>query len=142
MSTPSILLYQQKLLFQLSVWSLLNLFIGGVVLAVSHAGLFWSAFWGMNAIWGLVNLTIASFGLYGVVRKIRSGIPDEEQERLRLLRVLRWNAFLDVGYVAVGIGMVVWGSTPLLHGFGWGIILQGGFLSLFDLWHYHRGGSV
>lgn len=130
------------MLFQLSVWSLLNLFTGGVVLAISRSGSFWSAFWGMNAAWSLVNLVIASFGLYGVTKKIRVGIANEEHERLHLLRLLKLNTFLDVGYVAVGIGMVVWGSIPLLQGFGLGIIVQGGFLTLFDLWHYRRGGSV
>ncbi|MDW8321520.1 MAG: hypothetical protein RMM08_09160 [Armatimonadota bacterium] len=96
----------------------------------------------MNAVWGLVNLLIASFGFYGVMKKIRSGLRDEQEERMRLLRLLRVNAFLDVGYVAAGVGMVLWGKTPLLQGFGWGIILQGGFLLLFDTWHYRRGGSV
>ncbi|MCS6829372.1 MAG: hypothetical protein NZ749_01895 [bacterium] len=142
MAIASILLLQQRLLFQLSVWSLLSVFIGGIIAVLSPVGSFWSAFGVMNAVWGLVNLLIASFGFYGVMKKIRSGLRDEQEERMRLLRLLRVNAFLDVGYVAAGVGMVLWGKTPLLQGFGWGIILQGGFLLLFDTWHYRRGGSV
>lgn len=142
MSIPNILLFQQRLLLQLSVWSLLNLFAGSITVALTRAGSFWSAFGGMNAVWGLVNLIIAGLSLYGVRKKILSGLCNEREERSRLLRLLKVNAFLDVGYVAVGIGMVLWGKTPLVQGFGWGIVLQGGFLMLFDAWHYRRGGSV
>lgn len=142
MNIPDILLFQQRLLFQLSVWSLLSVFAGGITVALTPTGSFWQAFGGMNAAWGLVNLVIASLGFYGVMRKIRSGLCDEREERARLLRLLKLNALLDIGYVAAGVGMVLWGKTPLLQGFGWGIIVQGGFLLLFDAWHYQRGGSA
>ncbi|MCS6950496.1 MAG: hypothetical protein RMM06_06460 [Armatimonadota bacterium] len=142
MTIPKVLLFQQRLLLQLSVWSLLSVFLGGVLAALFPAKSFWSAFGGMNAVWGLVNLVIASVGFYGVMKKMRSGLSDEEGERRRLLRLLRVNTWLDVGYVAVGAGLAFLGKTPLLHGFGWGVILQGGFLLLFDWWHYRQGGSV
>lgn len=141
MATPKVLLVQQRLLFQLSLWSLLSIFWGGLLTVLFPSGSFWASFGGMNAVWGLINLIIASFGYYGVMKKMRTGLPDEELERQRLLRLLKVNTWLDVGYVAIGAGLAFWGKTPLLHGFGWGILLQGGFLLLFDWWHYRQGGS-
>jgi len=139
MSSLPILAFQLRLLKQLTAWSLLSIFAGGLLALLSADRSFWQAFGGMNAAWGLVNLLIASAGLYGVLKKGRRGIADEEAERLKLLRLLKVNVFLDVGYVLVGLGMVIWGRSALLHGFGWGIILQGAFLLLFDAFHYKGG---
>jgi hypothetical protein len=141
MSSISILAFQRRLLKQLSAWSLLSIFVGGLLALLSSDRTFWQAFGGMNAAWGFVNLLIASAGLYGVLRKERQGIADEQAERRKLLRLLKVNVFLDVGYVLVGLGMVIWGRSALLQGFGWGIILQGAFLLLFDAFHY-KGGST
>ncbi|GIV19449.1 MAG: hypothetical protein KatS3mg023_1200 [Armatimonadota bacterium] len=102
---------------------------------------FWAAFGGMNAAWGLVNLLIASLGLYGVMKKMRTGIVDETREKQRLQRLLAVNAGLDVIYIAVGVALATEGKTPLWQGFGWGILLQGGFLFLFDTFYYYRGGK-
>jgi hypothetical protein len=141
MSSLPILAFQLRLLKQLTAWSLLSIFAGGLLALLSAERSFWQAFGGMNAAWGLVNLLIASAGLFGVLKKKRRGIPDEQAERRKLLRLLKVNVFLDVGYVLVGLGMVIWGRSALLHGFGWGIILQGAFLLLFDAFHY-KGGSI
>lgn len=137
-----ILDFQKRILTQLSAWSLASVFAGGLLALFSTAGSFWQAFGGMNAVWGLINLVIASFGFYGVFRKMHKGVADAEREKRNLLRLLKVNAFLDVGYVAVGLAMTLWGRTPLLQGFGWGIILQGGFLLLFDTSHYLQGGRT
>lgn len=102
---------------------------------------FWSAVGGMTAAWGLVNLIIASFGFYGVMKKLRAGLQDEQTELQHLLNLLKLNIVLDVGYVAVGAGLVFWGNTPLLQGFGWAIVVQGVFLLLLDGWYYYRGGK-
>lgn len=102
---------------------------------------FWSAFGGMTAAWGLVNLIITSLGFYGLMKKFRAGLQDEQKEIRNLLRLLKLNVVLDVGYVAVGAGLVLWGKTPLLQGFGWAIVLQGMFLLLLDGWYYYRGGK-
>ncbi len=136
-----ILVLQQSLLIRLSLWSVFSVFAGGMIALLTPARSFWSAFGGMTAGWGLVNLTIASFGFYGIMKKIRSGLQDEQKEILNLLRLLKLNVFLDVGYVAVGAGLVHWGKTPLLQGFGWAIVLQGMFLLLLDGWYYYRGGK-
>lgn len=141
MATPKVLHDQLRLLFQLSLWSLLSVFWGGLLAVLFPSGSFWASFGGMNAVWGLINLIIASFGYYGVMKKIRMGLADEELERQRLRRLLKVNTWLDVGYLAVGLALAWWGKSPLLQGFGWGIMVQGGFLLLFDGWHYQQGGS-
>ncbi|MGC8785351.1 MAG: DUF6992 family protein [Armatimonadota bacterium] len=137
-----ILLFQQNLLLRLSLWSVVSVFSGGILALLSPSSSFWAAFGGMNAAWGMVNLLIASLGLYGVMKKMRTGIVDETREKHRLQRLLVVNAGLDVIYIAVGVAMATAGKTPLWQGFGWGIILQGGFLFLFDTFYYYRGGKL
>lgn len=136
-----ILVLQQSLLIRLSLWSVFSVFAGGMIALLTPARSFWSAFGGMTAAWGLVNLIIASFGFYGVMKKFRAGLQDEQKEILNLLRLLKLNVVLDVVYVAVGAGFVLWGKTPLLQGIGWAIILQGMFLFFLDGWYYYRGGK-
>ncbi len=142
MNLSLILLFQQHLLKQLTAWSLFSLLAGGVITLWAETGSVWQAFGGMNAVWALVNLVIASLGFYGVLKKMQRGIADESAERNRLLRVLKVNTVLDVGYVLVALGMIVWGRTPLLQGFGWGVLVQGGFLLIFDALHYRQGSRL
>ncbi len=58
----------------------------------------------------------------------------------RIARILWINAALDVLYVAIGGALVVVAgpSHPFLAGNGWGIIVQGGFLLVFDVTHALR----
>lgn len=142
MNTLSILHFQRQLLVRLSTWSIASIFVGGLIALTTARGSFWQAFGGMNAAWGLVNLVIASAGLYGVWKKMHNTTLDEQRERNHLLRLLRLNAFLDVGYIVVGVGLLMWGSSALMHGFGLGIIMQGGFLLFFDYVHYLKGGQT
>lgn len=137
-----ILLFQQNLLLRLSLWSIASVFAGGMLALLAPAQSFWAAFGGMNAAWGLVNLLIATFGFHGVMKKMRTGTVHETAEKHRLLRLLAVNAWLDVVYILVGWLMVTLGQTPLWQGFGWAVILQGGFLFLFDTFYYYRGGKV
>ncbi len=142
MHTPPVLLDQHNLLKQLSLWSVAGLLFGGLLILFAPRGSFWQAFGGMNAAWALVNLVIASLGLYGVLKKMQTGIADEQTEKVRLLKLLKVNTFLDVGYVLVALGMIVWGRSSLVQGFGWGVLVQGGFLLVFDLFHYVRVSRV
>jgi hypothetical protein len=59
-------------------------------------------------------------------------------ERRRLRRLLRLNAVLDVGYVAVGVGLLLAWRTEAGVGHGWGVVVQGGFLLVFDAVHAWR----
>lgn len=56
----------------------------------------------------------------------------EAQERRNLRRLLWLNAGLDVLYV---LGGLLLQRRQHWRGHGWGIIIQGSFLFLFDLYH-------
>ncbi len=81
-------------------------------------------FWGMSGAWGFVNGAIALIGLLGA-----------ETSDYGALRTTLWiNAGLDVLYVASGLYLL---SRPeeTWRGGGVAILVQGGFLLVFDIVH-------
>jgi hypothetical protein len=81
-------------------------------------------FWGMSGAWGFVNGAIALIGLLGA----------ETQDYASLRTTLWVNAGLDVLYVASGLYLL---SRPeeTWRGGGAAILIQGGFLLVFDILH-------
>ena len=59
------------------------------------------------------------------------------KESAKLKRILLINTGLDVLYVTSGIALILTlGANDIgWQGHGWGIIVQGGFLFFFDLYH-------
>ncbi len=130
---------QEILLSHLLAWSRLSL-VGGLSLLRAEA--FWRGI-GLQAIgWGLIDEAIAMIGHWSVYRR-RAALPDPAapavlaQESRKLRRLLWLNAGLDVLYMLGGLTLVrTRGATDRgWRGHGWGIIIQGGFLFLFDLYH-------
>lgn len=81
-------------------------------------------FWGMSGAWGFVNGAIALIGLLGA-----------ETGDYAALRTTLWiNAGLDVLYLASGLYLL---SRPeeTWRGGGTAILIQGGFLLVFDVLH-------
>lgn len=123
----------------LLVWSALSI-IGGSFL------FFLTPFWrgvGMQAlVWGGIDAAIAGFGLLQLRRK--RGRPDADKpetltrEARSLRRTLLINAGLDVLYVVGGIVVSVNFEADFARGNGVGIIIQGGFLLLFDTFYALR----
>ena len=101
-------------------------------------------------IWGAIDGIIALIGAFDLRRRHAAGEPhDAAATRAfgrRLLRLLRLNAGLDVLYVAVGLALLVFWRTPEGLGHGLGVVVQGGFLLVFDAWHgwrvAHHGAEV
>jgi len=97
----------------------------------------------MQAIsWGAINAAIAVVGEF-FSRRRHAAKPDPhatdivEKEQRNLLRALWINAVLDVFYMLGGV-LLAWtrGSRDrLMRGNGWGIVIQGGFLFIFDIVH-------
>ncbi|MFY0575721.1 DUF6992 family protein [Cystobacter fuscus] len=99
------------------------------------------AFWQANAAWNVVNLAISGLSLHGQATAspgswdpARSLAEGQKMEKLLLL-----NAGLDVGYIAFGGLLLERGyrtDSARLRGWGKSLLLQGGFLLLFDtvLW--------
>ncbi len=94
----------------------------------------------MNLFWNTVNLAIAGAALYGNYTTDYMALsPEELMERHeRIQRILLINAGLDVGYMVTGLLLRNLSSRypkneARLMGYGNSVILQGGFLFLFDL---------
>ncbi len=81
-------------------------------------------FWGMSGAWGFVNGAIALIGLLGA----------ETQDYAGLRNTLWINAGLDILYVASGLYLVS-RTEETWRGAGTAILIQGGFLLVFDVLH-------
>ncbi len=128
--------FQKRLTAILLTWAGLSV---GAGLALGRGNAFWRGLGEQFAGWGLVNATIAMFGQRGANR--RQAQPDADApvtlaaERRKLSRLLWLNTGLDVTYVLGGWAAARGrGATDARwRGRGAGIMLQGGFLFLFDL---------
>lgn len=83
--------------------------------------------------WGAIDGAIAVAGRWFSRRNAEA--DGEEINKLR--RLLLINAGLDVLYVSGGAALAVrrGQDDPYWRGVGLGIVVQGGFLLIFDLWH-------
>jgi hypothetical protein len=122
---------------QLGAWALASLLVGFGLVAWGDP--FGRAVGLQFLIWGAVDLAIAGVGDRDRRRKLAAGAGRDRvasaAETRRLRRLLWINAGLDVLYVAVGAGLVAFGAGPVVDGHGAGVLVQGGFLLLFDVWH-------
>jgi hypothetical protein len=87
----------------------------------------------------VVNLSLAGFGLYGAFRAdpAEFNASASVREHYNLQKLLLLNAGLDVAYMAGGLYLIERAknsesNADLLNGFGRSVIMQGGFLLLFD----------
>lgn len=131
--------FQTAITRRLTAWSLFSILSGAGMLL---AGEFWRGMGVQFLAWGAIDLAIAGFGALGTRRRYDRLDAEERlrvqpQERARLARILWVNAGLDVLYVAGGIALTLTlgQSDAFWRGGGWGIVLQGGFLLVFDVFH-------
>lgn len=118
--------------------------VGSIVIAIPLFFLdeFWRGVGIQSAAWGGIDLLIAVFGMLGTNRR-RSRLTLDElsdsapKESANLKRILLINTALDVLYVTGGIILILTlgAEDPFWSGNGWGIIVQGAFLFIFDLYH-------
>jgi hypothetical protein len=95
--------------------------------------------------WGAINAILALFGLSAanrnLERQVQGAISSVEHDRQaqNFERLVLVNAGLDLGYIAAGSLLARTPAskpqkrTGLLSGMGWGIIVQGTFLLIWDL---------
>lgn len=115
-------------------WSMISV-ASGLPLAVSRQPLLRGL--GQQFVaWGAIDGAIALAGRRSQRRKAEQGAAGG-QEIAALRRLLLVNAALDVLYVAGGVTLAVrrGKDDPYWRGVGLGIVVQGGFLLGFDLWH-------
>lgn len=130
--------YQQKTMPILLAWGL-----GSVV-----AGFIWrrdrsKLLYGMGSqfiAWGAVDASIAALAIANAVKKsgqVESGeIPPREHYRQaeQFRRIVWLNALLDIGYMLFGIRFTRRNAGDRQRrGTGWGIIVQGAFLFVWDI---------
>jgi hypothetical protein len=111
----------------LIVWSIASI-IAGVILLLLPVSLLQGI--GLQALlWGIIDILIAAIGIF----------RQKEQSADKAARFLRINVFLDIGYMLVGVLLIVflWVDTFIL-GNGVGIIIQGAFLFVLDLYFYRK----
>jgi hypothetical protein len=136
---------------QLAAWALLSL-AGAAVLwsiagsAGADAAATLRALALQFAVWGAIDGAIAGFGERDRRRRLAHGEHRDAAASAafaaRLRRLLRLNAALDVGYVAVGVALLLAWRTPEGLGHGLGVSIQGGFLLAFDAWHGWGAGRA
>ncbi len=130
---------QARISRQLLVWSALSVIVGALLLFLTP---FWRGVGVQGLVWGVIDAAIAGVGLLQLRRK--RGKPDGnlpktlQREARSLRRLLLINAGLDVLYVIGGVLVLITFTTEFAHGNGVGIIVQGGFLLLFDTFYALR----
>lgn len=141
MNTPKtdIWQFQSSLSRRLLRWSSGSVVTGAAMLL--NPDNLWRGIGAQFVGWGVIDALIAWLGLRSARKK--AAAPDaldaekQTEARENLRRVLWINTGLDVGYVTGGIVLATTKGrdNPFWRGGGLGIIIQGGFLLLFDLVH-------
>lgn len=122
---------------RLMQWSMVSAALG---LLMSARGGFWAGVGSQFIGWAAVNLGITYFGTRGTnQRRARLGKDAHTQavqvrEARGLRRLLLINAGLDVLYM-LGGALMMRRQGERTRGAGLGIVLQGAFLFVFDLFH-------
>ena len=119
---------------RLLLWSVLSMAVGG--LFWRRGAPFWLGFGAQAVGWGAIDALIALSGL----RPGRQPPADPTRAARNLRRLLWFNAALDVGYMAGGVWLArsKGRDDANWRGQGWGIVVQGAFLFVFDLVHARR----
>jgi hypothetical protein len=99
-------------------------------------------FYQMNVLWNFINLGIAGLGYYDSARAVPSqDLFAAVDAQYNLEKVLLLNAGLDAAYIMTGLFLVEYGRSfpgrqTMFRGYGHSLLVQGGFLLVFDLVMY------
>ena len=126
--------FESDLTNRLLVWSILSLLSGLYIWFAANE--FGRGFGIQLVAWGAVDAAIAIVGVRSAAR--RKSTADPKNEALFIRKVLWINFGLDVLYILGGFWVIQAYSESFWQGTGWGIVLQGAFLFLFDLIHALR----
>lgn len=126
--------FEADLTNRLLIWSILSLLSGLYIWFATNE--FGRGFGIQLVAWGAVDAVIAIVGVRSAAR--RKSTADPKNEALFIRKVLWINFGLDVLYILGGFWLIQAYSESFWQGTGWGIVLQGAFLFLFDLIHALR----
>jgi hypothetical protein len=99
-------------------------------------------FFQMNTIWGTVDFGAALLGYAGIQKHKMKVLTAAEtlQEQKKIEKIFLINGALDVAYIGTGLYLKLAGdsrNSPIMKGYGESILMQGGFLLIFDGIMYH-----
>ena len=128
----------------LGSWAGANLITNGILL--SNASGSDKAFYKMNIYWNVVNGALAGLSLLQKSKNQANMSPFQTlEEQNSTKKIFLFNTGLDVAYVVGGIYLLeksknTTSDQDMLKGYGQSVILQGGFLLLFDgiMYGVHR----
>ncbi|MFW6020014.1 MAG: DUF6992 family protein [Bacteroidales bacterium] len=126
--------FQHKGMYVLGGWAVTNILGSGYMMSRTSNWHF--RFHQMNVFWNVVNLGIATGSYFGQNEVHTNGLEVYKQHA-DFSKILLFNAGLDLAYMATGLYMQeraknVSKRKDMLKGYGKSIVLQGGFLLLFD----------
>lgn len=130
--------FQTRLTRRLLIWSVLSVALSTLTFFSADAFLRGLAI--QFFVWGVIDAGLAIFSTRASAKKQLKNQADElaaTKEARWLERILWINTSLDVLYILGGLWLMqAWGvESPLWRGHGLGIVIQGGFLFFFDLYH-------
>ena len=128
----------------LGSWAGANLITNGILL--SNASGSDKAFYKMNIYWNVVNGALAGLSLLQKSKNQANMSPFQSlEEQHSTEKIFLFNTGLDVAYVVGGIYLLEKSKNStsdqdVLKGYGQSVVLQGGFLLLFDgiMYSLHR----
>jgi hypothetical protein len=130
-------IYQQRSFPLLLAWSLGSVIVGW--LWRRPASVFWRGLGDQFIGWGLVDGLIAGFGLRGARRNAglckngQMDLVEVHRQRRNFSLIIGLNIFLDLGYMLLGRSLINRSQEEYRRGMGWGILVQGGFLFIWDV---------
>lgn len=137
--------FNRKGMTVLGSWAGANLVTNGILLANNSSGSD-KYFYQMNVYWNVVNGALAGLGVLGA-NKTKGNLSAFQtlEEHNNTEKTFLVNTGLDVAYVMTGLYLLEKSknsteSQDMLKGYGQSVILQGGFLLLFDgiMYGVHR----
>lgn len=124
----------------LGSWAVGNVAVNGALMTRSEGSAYY--FQQMNVFWNVVNLGLAAAGYWGAVQEQPSliSLAETVQKQSSIESILLLNAGLDVAYMIGGAWMLEHAKTSAdaerWRGYGQSLLLQGGFLFVFDVAMY------
>lgn len=132
---------QKKAMYTLSGWSISNIIIGSLGYYTHEEES--KYFNQMNVGWNIINLGIAGAGIFQLRKHQNTpgNIYSLWEEQNKLERIFLFNGALNFAYITSGIALRNYAYRDLdsYHrwlGYGNSLILQGGFLAVFDFANY------
>ncbi|MGZ3813650.1 MAG: DUF6992 family protein [Mucilaginibacter sp.] len=120
----------------LGSWGMVNLGVGAYGWS-SSTGNESRYFYQMNVIWGAVNFSTALINYTGLQKnknkKLTAAETLKQQEKMEKIFLI--NGGLDIAYLGTGLYLKLAGdsrNSPMMKGYGSSILIQGGFLLIFD----------